>query len=221
MTNFEEGLDRVTYVVGALEYERPLLGSSAPLPGPAPSRVSPSCSELREVCPAFPCRPGRAFTAPLLCSRREVSTGGPTGRCAGKRQSSRRGELVTYSRQEQNSSEVVVAVVQFGGRQDPFPLGLREGRQASNRYREPRGSRDPRVNGSILNKLMCTRCPVSAISMELAVHMKAMGQKAAVNWTPRAANREADALANGKSSGFDPAKRSRWRILPQGSADGT
>ena len=48
-----------------------------------------------------------------------------------------------------------------------------------------------------------------------------MGQKTAVNWTPREANREADALANGNSSGFDPAKEIKfdlahmhWRILP-------
>ena len=50
--------------------------------------------------------------------------------------------------------------------------------------------------------------------------MKAMGQKTAVHWTPREANREADALANGNSSGFDPAKERKfdlahmgWRIL--------
>ena len=81
---------------------------------------------------------------------------------------------------------------------------------------------DNKGNGSILNKLMCTRYPVSAILMELAVHMKAMEQKTAVNWTPREANREADASANGDSSGFDPAKEIKfdlshrhWRILPR------
>ena len=51
--------------------------------------------------------------------------------------------------------------------------------------------------------------------------MKTTGQKTAVHWTPRDANREADALANGNSSGFDSAKEYKfdlahmaWRILP-------
>ena len=52
--------------------------------------------------------------------------------------------------------------------------------------------------------------------------MKEMGQKATVNWTPRTANREADSLANGEISGFDPAlevvfrkDRLQWRVLPE------
>ena len=78
---------------------------------------------------------------------------------------------------------------------------------------------DSRGNGSILNKPMCTRHPVSAILMELSVRMKSMGQKTAVNWTPRDANHETDSLANGNSSGFDLAKEfdltcMAWRTLP-------
>ena len=77
---------------------------------------------------------------------------------------------------------------------------------------------DNRGNGSILNKLMCTRFQVSAILMELSVHMKSMGQKTAVNWTPRDANREADALANGNNSGSIARRSSSLtsRVWPGG-----
>ena len=49
-----------------------------------------------------------------------------------------------------------------------------------------------------------------------------MGKKTTVNWTPRAANREADSLANGDASEFSPAleveirkDRLQWRVLPK------
>ena len=64
---------------------------------------------------------------------------------------------------------------------------------------------DNRGNGSAMNKLMSTRFPSSALLMELASHMKHHGIKANVQWSPREANREADRLANGDSTDFDPA----------------
>ena len=49
-----------------------------------------------------------------------------------------------------------------------------------------------------------------------------MGQKTTVKWTPRNANREADSLANGDTSEFDPAlevvfrkDRLQWRVLTE------
>ena len=150
---------------------------------------------------------------------------------------------------QQTGTERFGSVVQFGCRQDPFPfvstrkddkpalviasleaLAMLLGLKAFYGETPPEERStfqvlptwtDNKRNGSILTKLMCTRYPVSAILMELAVHMKAMEQKTAVNWTPREANREADASANGDSSGFDPAKEIKfdlshmhWRILP-------
>ena len=81
---------------------------------------------------------------------------------------------------------------------------------------------DNRGNGSALNKLMSNKYPSSAVVMELACYLKRMGIKAVVDWAPRTANYEADELANGNTSRFDPSKRLffkasdvLWDILPE------
>ena len=85
---------------------------------------------------------------------------------------------------------------------------------------------DNRSNGSALNKLMSTKFPASAVLMELATYTKKMGTKVLVEWTPRAGNREADALANGDISLFDPRRRVQlesdvqWEILDQALRSG-
>ena len=86
---------------------------------------------------------------------------------------------------------------------------------------------DNRGNGSALNKLMSTRYPVNALLMELACYCKHTGTKAIVEWAPRSANRQADDLANERTSSFDPSLEVKidpaaieWRILP-GPRDGT
>ena len=56
---------------------------------------------------------------------------------------------------------------------------------------------DNRGNGSVLNKLMTTRYPASAVLMEMSVFMKRHKLKTNVEWAPREANKEADELANG------------------------
>ena len=66
---------------------------------------------------------------------------------------------------------------------------------------------DNRGNGSALNKLVSTKFLTSAVLMELATYIKKMGMKVLVEWTPRAGNRVADALADGDSSLFDPRRR--------------
>ena len=66
---------------------------------------------------------------------------------------------------------------------------------------------DNRGNGSALNKLMTNGYPSSAVVMELACYLKRMSVKAVVEWAPRTANHEADELANGDTTRFDPAKR--------------
>ena len=66
---------------------------------------------------------------------------------------------------------------------------------------------DNRGNRSALNKLMTSKYPSSAVVMELACYLKRMSIKAVVDWAPRTANYEADELANGNTSWFDPAKR--------------
>ena len=77
-------------------------------------------------------------------------------------------------------------------------------------------------DGAALNKLMTTRYPASALIMEMSDYIKRMRIRALVEWTPRTANREADALANGNTPSFDPElevkiddKVLEWIILPQ------
>ena len=81
---------------------------------------------------------------------------------------------------------------------------------------------DNRGNGSLLNKLMTTRFPSSAVVMELAAFMKKRRLKATVQFAPRETNREADALANGVTTGFNPKLECvldlatvAWTILPE------
>ena len=58
--------------------------------------------------------------------------------------------------------------------------------------------------------------------MQLLCYLKKMAAKASVEWAPRSANNEADALANGNTGSFDPSWRLtvdantlRWEILPK------
>ena len=51
---------------------------------------------------------------------------------------------------------------------------------------------DNRGNGAVLNKLMSTKFPSSAVLMELASFMKHRGMRAIVEWAPRECGREAD-----------------------------
>ena len=81
---------------------------------------------------------------------------------------------------------------------------------------------DNRGNGAALNMLMTTRYPASAVLVELAASSKKMGLRASAEWSPREANREADALANGDLSLFTPELRIpvshrqlQWSVLTQ------
>ena len=65
---------------------------------------------------------------------------------------------------------------------------------------------------ALLNKLMSSKYPLSALLMEFGVQLRRSGVRPDVRWAPREANREADRLANGDSSGFNPALR--LRVLP-------
>ena len=81
---------------------------------------------------------------------------------------------------------------------------------------------DNRGNGSALNKLMTTKYPASAVVMELAAHLKHRRMRANVQWAPRTTNHEADNLANGITTGFNPDLRVhvepgslKWFVLPE------
>ena len=60
--------------------------------------------------------------------------------------------------------------------------------------------------------------PLCAVAIELVAQLEARGAELSLDWIPRDANREADALADGE--GFDPALRVstdlrdvRWLVL--------
>ena len=82
---------------------------------------------------------------------------------------------------------------------------------------------DNRGIGTALNKLMSTRFPSSPVQMELAAHLNKVSLlKASVQWAPRTATNEADALANGDSTGFDQSLECKidpstlkWCVLSQ------
>ena len=86
---------------------------------------------------------------------------------------------------------------------------------------------DNQSNGFSLNKLLTTKFPLCAVIMELAVRMEEAKARVDVHWTPRDRNAEADRLANGDCSGFDPALRLdldwahiKWRVLDKLIATG-
>ena len=81
---------------------------------------------------------------------------------------------------------------------------------------------DNRGTGSAVNKLTTSMFPACAVLMELSACMKRMSMKVAVEWTPRAGNREADQVANGDYRAFNPQNRVnldlarlQWDILPE------
>ena len=81
---------------------------------------------------------------------------------------------------------------------------------------------DNRGNGALLNNMMSTKFPASAVLMELASYMRRMSLRTVVEWAPREGNKEADWLANGNAEDFDPSLRIdvsastlSWDILPE------
>ena len=81
---------------------------------------------------------------------------------------------------------------------------------------------DNRGNGALLDKLMSTKFPASAVLMELASYMRRMSLRTVVVWVRREGNKEADRLANGNAEDFEPSLRIdvsastlSWDILPE------
>ena len=97
--------------------------------------------------------------------------------------------------------------------------------EAGLRRRSP--GTDNRGGGSALNKLMTSSYPASAVLMEMSALLKHRGLQASVQWAPRAANREADRLANGFTQDFNPdcecvidLATVPWILLPRALDEG-
>ena len=249
MGTFEEGLGRIMFVAGALEHERPFL---APLykfltmhPRNSIRRVPPYVSFIlrylgREVSLRRHYECGTKIS-PAECTPRVDAQASDTrtgiggwfpaldedGRTSTWRSSwfsleitkedfpwvFEKGDRPSLVISTLEALALVIALkIRFG--QDPDP--------DETRVIVVPSITDNRGNGAVLNKLMSTKFPSSAVLMELASFMKQRGMRAIVEWAPRECNREADMLANGDSSLFDPERRIPvsagtlvWNVLPE------
>ncbi len=79
-----------------------------------------------------------------------------------------------------------------------------------------RGLTDNRGNRSTISRLQSSKFPLCAILMELAAQSEALGVRLALDWVPRDWNQEADSLSNGVTDGFDPTRRIHidWARVP-------
>ncbi len=66
---------------------------------------------------------------------------------------------------------------------------------------------DNQGNASALGKLMSSSFPLCVVLMELACVLEDLGLNLQLAWTPREHNAEADALSNGNSAGFSKENR--------------
>ncbi len=69
------------------------------------------------------------------------------------------------------------------------------------------GTTDNQGNRYALTRLQSNKFPLCAIVMELSAQLEARSQRLELLWVPREANVEADDLANGRTDAFDPMKR--------------
>ena len=66
-----------------------------------------------------------------------------------------------------------------------------------------------RGNGAATKTQMTTRVPGSVVIMEFSTYTKKMRMRAIVQWSPRAGDQEADELANGPCTAFNPSRSTR------------
>ena len=89
------------------------------------------------------------------------------------------------------------------------------------------GFTDSQVASNVLRRGMTTSFPLCCVAMELAAQLEHRDAELCLEWTPREENREADALADGRTEGFSPALRAGqdftdigWLVLPDLMAAG-
>ena len=83
------------------------------------------------------------------------------------------------------------------------------------------GFTDSQVSANVVRRGMTTSFPLCCVVMELAAQLEARDAELILEWAPRDLNAEADALADGRADGFDPALRAEarmedlpWMLLP-------
>ena len=82
------------------------------------------------------------------------------------------------------------------------------------------GYTDSQVSANVVARGLTTTYPLCTVAMELAAQLEARGAELHLEWIPRASNKEADALADGRTEGYAPDRRVvadvrniRWLVL--------
>ena len=236
MASFEEGLGRVMYVAGALEYERPFLaplykflslhprGSVRRVPAYVSFFLNYLAKQIEE-CRHTSCSEVllSSVSAPRVdaqASDTRTGIGGwlPNFHADGTidMKSSLwfsmeiRKEDFPWVYEKSDKPTLVIATLEALAVLVALKVFVcRSPREHRTRVQVAPTWTDNRGNDSALNKLMTTKFPSSALMMELAAFMKKESIKAVVQWAPRTANKEADAPANGSTEMFSPAYECR------------
>ena len=84
------------------------------------------------------------------------------------------------------------------------------------------GFTDSMVSSNIVAKAMTTAFPLCCVSMELSAQLERRNAVMDLDWVPRDSNAEADALADGRTEGFNPdlrveahPEKLQWLVLPE------
>lgn len=80
------------------------------------------------------------------------------------------------------------------------------------------GATDNRGNMFVINKMLTTKLPLAAVLMQMAVMLSERNLWLEVGWLPREQNVEADSLTNDDFTSFDPSLRMEvdWAAIPTG-----
>ena len=89
------------------------------------------------------------------------------------------------------------------------------------------GFTDSFVSSSVASRGLTTSFPLCVVAMELAAQLEHRSAELFLEWSPRTMNQESDALADGRTNGFNPAlrvpvglSRMQWLVLDRLMAAG-
>ncbi len=233
VAEFRSELGRLSFICGALEYERPFLSPLYAFLGVCrhqavrslPRFVAVACEylasrlELRRLYPSAE-RRRRSSTAPRVDARaegQEIGIGGwePVCDSAGRPDlSSSRWFMLNltatsapwaYSRNGEPYRSIA-SLEAFATLMAVIAFQGETDGYLDHVISLPTLT-DNQGNESALRKLASSSFPLSIVIMELAAQLESRAARLDLNWIPRESNCEADRLSNGDSRGFSPANR--------------
>ncbi len=231
MDEFASSLGRLTFVAGALEYDRPFLG-------PLHSFLAVSPRKGVRVLPVF-VRVLAQFLAERIRRRRHYPSAQRRSTAEPFRVDARAdGDLIGVGgwRPARNPDGTINKSrsrwfsVQLGRSTAPWAYDRGEafrsiaslealaallatvllaepGAPAADGLLVVSGYTDNRGNKYVLSRLQSQRYPLNVITMELAAQLEHRGMRLSLDWAPREINGEADALAAGDTNGFSDDMR--------------